>query len=387
MKHLTSWFVVVLLFALVGCGGSSVDLPESVMNDEAYAVVWIDFQDIEPEAGINLLRDLADDMPDEQPKARLWLSAEADEVEGAYQQDWEAFTDAGGQGLLTVYYRVETKATVTEGNATPMPPLVSYRTHTFIKAEGGAAVDELKGAIASIAKYDSATKIKLVAVGEDSGWYWLTREDASESAPKLPTGGSEATAELFADLMDEAEGAPIVAAWRMIEPIEKELAEELKREGMPEERKEELVRAKATRSVVMACTPGDASSTSVVIEFNDSDLADAYAEAHNDNLLTLRSSMKKNMINSESPPHPSVIDGVIDRWQAEVSGKSVTISLDSGAIQDLLNLTASRLGSGDSTTPAALCKIDRQLHVPSESDVPGVRSCYDALKFDRSRLP
>jgi hypothetical protein len=31
--------------------------------------------------------------------------------------------------------------------------------------------------------------------------------------------------------------------------------------------------------------------------------------------------------------------------------------------------------------------MESLLHVPDRSDVPGVRSCYDDLKFDRSRQP
>jgi hypothetical protein len=93
------------------------------------------------------------------------------------------------------------------------------------------------------------------------------------------------------------------------------------------------------------------------------------------------------MINTESPPHPKVIDGVADSMTIKASGKTATLELDSGAVKDVLNLMSARMQRDDQTSPASFLSMESLLHVPDRSDVPGVRSCYDDLKFDRSRQP
>jgi hypothetical protein len=375
--------LATLMLLLSGCGGSSVDLPEDVLTDEAYAVQWTDFEAIKPDEGVQMLSDLADDMSDDQPKARLWLSAEADQVEGDYRERWEAFTDAGCQGVLTVYYRNE----VTEGEGDDKTKVAKYRKHTFIKAGKKAKAKDLEDALDEFAEADGIDDIELESVGKDTGWFWVTRDDSPDGSPKMPKKGDEKTKEAFEKLLAKADDAPIVVAWRMIDGIADEIDDELDREEISEEREEELERLKATQAIVLACTPGKSPKVSAAVTFEESKQAKAYAEEHNDNILKMRAGLKTTMINTESPPHPKVIDGVADSMTIKASGKTATLELDSGAVKDVLNLMSARMQRDDQTSPASFLSMESLLHVPDRSDVPGVRSCYDDLKFDRSRQP
>lgn len=385
MKTLAHAFTIAaMLILLVGCGGSSVDLPEEVINDDAYAMQWTDFKAIKPDEGVKLLGDMADDMSDEQPKARLWLSAEADEIDGNYRERWDAFTQAGCEGMLTVYYRVQT----TEGKGEEKTTDVAYRRHTFIKAKKGAKSDDLEKALEQFAEDDGVEKLKLESVGKESVWFWVTREDASDNSPKMPKGGDEKNAKAFDKLLAKGDGAAIIAAWRMIKGIAEEIDDELKNKDLTDDREDELKLAKSTQSVVMACSPGKGATLTAIADFVDSKQAKAFAQGHNDRLIDARASVKKQMINVESPPHPSVIDGLFKNMQAKPSGKTVTLKIDRKTVGDMINLSSSMMGQGgDLTSPAPLLDFDGSLHMLGASDVPGIRACYDQLKFDRSRQP
>lgn len=372
------------MLTLVGCGGSSVDLPEEVMTDDAYAVVWTDFKAIKPDEGVKMLSGLADDMPDEQPKSRLWLSAEADDIDGKYRERWEAFTDAGCQGMLTVFYRVET----TEGEGEFKRTSVKYRKHTFIKAKKSTKASELEKALDEYAEEDGNDDLELKGVGKETGWFWITRDDAPDSDPDMPEDGKEENAKAFGKLLAKGDGAPIIAAWRMIKPIAEEIDEELKREGLSDERKDELKLSKATESIVLTCTPGKSAKSVATITFEKSDHAKTYAEENNDKQLSQRAEVKRAMMNAENPPHPSVIDGLTDSMVAKASGKNVKLTVDKGSVEDMLNIIASMRGAaGDGTSPRTLLDVDSLLHVPKMDQVPGVRSVYDQLNFGRIRLP
>lgn len=381
-KTISAFFTVVLFTMLVGCGGSSVDLPDEVLTDEAYAIQWTDFKAIEPDDGVKLLGGMADDMSDDQAKARLWLSAEADDIDGKYRERWEAFTDVGCQGMLTVYYRNVT----TEGEGDNKRKVVKYQKHTFLKAKKGVKSKDLEDALDEFAEDDDNKKLEFEAVDDADGWFWLTRD--GDEVLKMPADADEDTAEAFKKLLKEAGDAPTVTAWRMIDEIGEEIDEELKREGLSDEREDELKRAKSTKSIVMACTPGKSAKTSLVITFEDGKQADGYADDFNAELLEKRAGLKRGMINAENPPHPSVIDDLFDDLMVKTSGKEVSLEISRGSLEDMLNILASMLGSGgDATSPRSMLEVDPMLNVPPAYQVPGVRSCYDQLEFGASKLP
>ncbi len=382
----TGLIATMLLSLLVGCGGSSADLPEDVLTQDAYALVWTDIKSIKPADGEQLLADLADDMPDEQPRARLWLSAEADDIASSYDKKWNAFTEASCEGILTVYYRIEKS----EGDG-PFST-VNYRRHTFIKAGKSAKADDLEKSLKAFAEKDGNDKLKFVAVGEKTGWFWLTREGADDSLPKMPSKGDEETAKAFKKLLDQGKGAAVIAAWRFIKPMSDEIDKQLKDDTLSEDRKEDLERAGATQSVVMSCAPGKSPKVSVVITFDDSEQAKAYAKEENDKMLESRGDMKRELMSAENPPHPSVIDRLSENMQIKTSGKTATLTMDKSMVKDTLNLIASSparsvKGSADLTSPASLLPFDAMLRVPGADQVPGVRSCYEQLNFGWNRLP
>ena len=74
MKRLSlSLLTLMMLFSLVGCGGSSVKLPESAITEDVYALQWFDTKNMSPDDAIKMLNNVAEDMSDDQPKARLCI--------------------------------------------------------------------------------------------------------------------------------------------------------------------------------------------------------------------------------------------------------------------------------------------------------------------------
>ena len=384
MKTLTTpLLALAILFLLVGCGGSSVDLPESVITEDTYALQWTDFSAIDPDAGVKAFNRLADDIDDDQSKARLWMSMQADLIQTDYTERWEAFTEAGCTGMLKVFYAVPT----TTGEGDFQTTRISYQKHMFIKADKDADDDELVKALAEFAEADGNASLKLVAVGEDTGWFWLTREAATASSPKMPEGANEKALAAMKGLMDDGGDAPMVTVWRPVGPITDKLDEELERDDLDDDRKTELELAKSMQSVVMTCSSGRGATTDTTITFAESEDAKAFAERENADSPQLKAALKQLMIGSENPPHPSVIDDLVEDNEFRVSGKTASVELDAGAVESMMLLMGARLGAGGDMTAPPHADISSALRLPSGADVPGVMSCYNRLVFGRYNLP
>ena len=384
MKTLAKPFLaLVLLFALTGCGGSSFDLPESVITEDAYAVHWTDFSAIAPEAGVKAFNNLADDIDDDQPKARLWMSMQADLIQADYAERWEAFTEAGCKGMLKVFYAVPK----TTGEGEFQTTRIAYQKHTFIKARKDTDNDELVKALSEFAEADGNADLKLVAVGEDTGWFWLTREAAPSRTPEMPDGANEEALKVFQKLIKDAGDSPMVTAWRPVDPISDKIKEELDRDDLDEDRKQEMELAQSIQSIVTTCSTGRGATSGTSIVFAESDDAQDFADYQNKLLLQAQAALKQLMIGSENPPHPSVIDDLIEDGQIQTSGKTASVQLDANAIESMQLLMAARLGSGGDMTAPPHADVSSVLRLPSGSDVPGVMSCYNRLVFGRQNLP
>lgn len=384
-KNTTLLLLCTVLLAMVGCGGSSsVELPEDIITEDAYALTWVDFSSIEPEAGVKMLSGIASDVDDDQGKARLWLSAAGDTVDAFYRERWDAFTEAGGQGMLTVYYCTEEKEKRT------------FETHTFIKAKKGTKGDDIVEAIESFVdedmglawEKDKDADLELEEVGDD-GWFWVTRTKAPEGSPEMPDDGDSEALEVFTDLLDDADGAPIVYAFRMIEPIldtvEKELKDKDKK--LDAERKEQLEFAEAIKSYALACSPGSGAWTQSVIHFEGDEDAKAYAEDYNDRMRKFKPRFKRAFMSRDDPPHPDELNSILDKFKADASGETVTSKYEGDMLESLLVLTTAADGkNADSTSPVMMLELDRALVQPNYEQVPGIWSCYE-ISFDKKILP
>ena len=363
---------LMLLVTLTGCGGSSVDLPDKVFNKDVYAIQWIDVTQLSPDDAKDLFNGLADDMSDDQPKARLWASAQADGVQAGYADRWEAFTEAGGQGALLVH----TAKTTGEGDSAS----VERGYYVLLKVKKGTSSDELRKAIAEFAKEDNNEKIKFEPIdGTDGQWLWLTRENRPDGAPKLPSDGSEENAKAFQDLLKRGDGAAVISAWRGNDAIRDQIKRDLEKaddRNLSEEDKQRLKEAQDIQSVVMSVNAGSSASISATVEFNDKELAKAFAEYHNERLVSQRMSMKTALMNAENPPHPSVVDGIFEEQEVKASGKKIELELGSSVMADGMNVYAATMGQGRIGTadPSRLLPLHSALSVPPS---PGVPSCYN----------
>lgn len=379
-RMIYSLVAMMLVLPLVGCGGSSVDLPEKVFNGDVYGVQWIDFSELEPEDAVAMLSEMADDMSDDQPKARLWMSAQADGLDSNYTERWETFTEAGGQGILIVH-SAKSKKTGEGDNARTT---LERSQFVLVKVKKGTTTDSLEKALGDLAKEDGNDKIKFETVdGTDGAWLWLTREGRSDDAPKLPSDGSEENAKAFEKLIGQADGAPVVSAWRSTEAIKKQLEKELSDaddNDLTDDQKARLKEAIGTESVVMAVKAGGELGVSVTVTFADKELANAFAEFNNEGLLKERRSMKMDLTNSENPPHPSVVNRIFESQEVKASGKKVSIEMDSESIRDGLSVVAATRGQSRVSTidPGSLLPIHSGLLVPA---VPGAPECYFTLRF------
>lgn len=377
MKRLSlSMFALLMMVSMVGCGGSSVSLPESAMTDELYAVQWYDTKNMSPDDAIKMLNDVAEDMSDDQPKARLWMSAQADAMEASYMDRWEAFTEAGGQGFLVLYYAVE--KTVGEGeNAVTT---TDYQSYVLVRVKKGTSTDDLEKALAEFAKDDGNEKIKFEKVKDEDNWLFLTRE--GEGTPELPDDGSKDVAKEFEKLMRSAGGASAVTVWTMPEAVKEDIEKELKREGITDEQEARLKEQLHTESVVMAVSTGGSPSVEVTVNFDEKEQAESFAEEHNDGLINRRAGIKNALIDSENPPHPSVVNRLIEKMEVRASGKSVSISMSSSEVRDGLAIMAATRGRGvDTSSPTGLMSVSGQLRVPR---MPGAVS-VNGLSFSDRR--
>jgi len=374
MKRLSlSLFALMMLVSMVGCGGSSVKLPESAITKDCYAIQWFDTKSMSPEDAIKMLNNVAEDMSDDQPKARLWMSAQADVMEASYQERWDAFTEAGGEGFLVLHYATE--KTTGEGDAAVTTTV--YQTYTLVRVKKGTSTGDLTDALKDFAKEDNNEKIKFVKVDGEETWLYLTREYAEgQTAPELPADGDEDTLKAMQKLMRSASGASAVTVWTMPDAVKEEIEKELKREGLTDDQKERLKEQLHTESVVMAVTTGANPTVELTINFDEKDQAETFADEHNSNLVAMRAALKNALLTSENPPHPSVVNSIVDKMEVKPSGKSVSISMTSGDVRDGMSISAATLGRGgvDTTSPGRLMNVHPRLRVPSLRGVQGVNN-------------
>lgn len=365
MKHLSlSLFALMMLFSMVGCGGSSVQLPESAITKDCYALQWFDTKSMSPDDAIKMLNNVAEDMSDDQPKARLWMSAQADAMEASYEERWETFTEAGGEGFLILHYATE--KTVGEGdNATTT---TEYETFVLVRVKKGTSTDDMEEAVADFAKEDGNEKVKFEKVEGEDRWFFLTRE--GENTPELPDDGDDDTRKALEKLMRSAGNASAVTVWTMPEAIKEEIEKELKREGLTDEQEERLKEQLHTESVVMSVTSGGSPNVEVTVNFDDKEQAKTFAEEHNDNLVLRRQGLKQGLVEAENPPHPSVVNRIVEKMEVKPSGSSVSITMGSGEVRDGLSIIAATRGRGiDTSSPTGIIQIDGRLRVPR---MPGV---------------
>ncbi|MEM1356020.1 MAG: hypothetical protein AAGH88_14190 [Planctomycetota bacterium] len=333
------------LITLTGCGGSSPDLPTKVFTDDIFALHWVDVGKLTPEEGIDMFKSLSGDMDDDQAKARLLASAEADGVEASYQERWEAFTEAGGLGFLTVY----SAKTKEEGSGDNKRKVLEEVQYILVYVKKDTSAEALEKALADFAKQDNNEKIKFESVdGSDGRWFWLTRENRPDDAPKLPTDGSEENAKAFEKLMGEAADAAVVAVLRPNTAIKDMLKQDQENldDDASEEAKDRLKNALALESAVMGVAAGSSPSVNSVYVYSDKERAASFADENNEDLAAARRSLKRALARNDDPPHPSYVDDMVESMALDASGKKVTLELSSDAIHSAYILDVMTGGGG-----------------------------------------
>jgi len=380
MKQITlSLFALTLLLTMVGCGGSSMQLPESAITKDCFAVEWYDTASLTPEMAKDMINGIADDMTDDQPKARLWMSAQADLIEAGYEERWDAFTENGGLGMLRLHYMLEKKG---EGDA---DPTTHYRTYVLIRVKKKTDIGELESAIKDFVEEDNAGgEVKLVKVKDAEEWYWLTTEERPEGFD-LPDKGDEESHKTFKKLIGQADGAPAVTVWRthkrLTESFKKELDDDDNKPS--DDRRARLEEILHLESVVMYVKPGKSPKVVTKIKFDDKEFAKTYAEEHNSNLAAARAGLKDGLRRTENPPHPSVVNDLVEQMEVKASGSTVAITMNARNVEDGMAIQAALEGGGgmDTTSPTTIFRIEGGLRVPR---MPGVKGVFSIALNDPS---
>ncbi|MFI4860798.1 MAG: hypothetical protein ACIAXF_08975 [Phycisphaerales bacterium JB063] len=383
-----SLFALLLMTSLVGCGGSSVSLPESAITEDCFAIQWVDTKSLTPDMAKDMIRGVADDMSDDQPQARLLMSATADMVESRYQDRWETFTDAGGLGFLQLHYMLEKK-----GEGEDAEPTTHYRTYVLVRVKKGTDAKDLEEAIKDFAAEDNGNRaendVKLEKVDGEDEWYWLTTEGRTEGF-KLPEDGDEDTFKAFKKLVGDAGGAPAYMVWRthekLIESAQKQLDDDdADHTDDQEARLKEIVHLE---SVAMYVTAGSSPKVVVTVNFDDKEFAQSFADEHNDGLSQRRAGLKIALSKAENPPHPSVIDRLVDTMEVKPSGNSVSITMNSGNVHDGVAIQASVVNGNapNTTSPGTIFTQVRSagwsnLHIPR---MPGPMDVFEISFNDPS---
>ena len=176
--------------------------------------------------------------------------------------------------------------------------------------------------------------------------------------------------------MRSAGSASAITVWTMPEAIKEEIEKELKREGLTDEQEERLQEQLHTESVVMSVTTGSSPNVEVTITFDEKDQAVTFADEHNSNLVLRRQGLKTALVEAENPPHPSVVNRIVEKMEVKPSGKTVSITMSSSEVRDGLSIIAATRGRGriDTSSPTGIMQVSGRLRVPG---MPGVVAAND----------
>ncbi|MEM9415784.1 MAG: hypothetical protein AAGA29_09955 [Planctomycetota bacterium] len=383
-----SLFALMLMTSLVGCGGSSVSLPESAITEDCYAIQWVDTKALTPDMARDMISGIADDMSDDQPQARLLMSAQADMVESRYEERWDAFTEAGGIGFMTLHYVLEKK-----GEGEDADPTTHYRTYVLVRVKKGAKAGELEEAIEEYAAEDNGNRenndVKLEKVDGEEEWFWLTTEGRADGF-KLPEDGDEDAYKAFKKLAGDAAGAHAYMVWRTHEKLTEAAQKRLDDDEIDhtDDEKARLNEVIHLESVAMYVTSGASPKVVVDVTFDDKEYAETFAEEHNDGLSQRRAGLKIALSRAENPPHPSVVNRLVETMDVKPSGSSVSITMNARNVKDGVAIQASVIGGNapDTTSPSRIFETMRSagwngLRIPRMS---GPMSLFDVSFNDPS---
>lgn len=183
--------------------GDEVPLPESAMTDDTTLAVWFDAEQFTPEAVRQAADRINAALPEGMRQTREQLDAQLDEAMAGFRPGHEAFTGAGGEGLLML-------VRAAEPDEEPVDPVM------LIRVAEGTAPDQLGAAMAEFADEPEETDLAEYADG------WLVPVDELEA---VPTDGTAENTAAFSNYFEQTEAAPIRLGFRMNPSMREQLAE------------------------------------------------------------------------------------------------------------------------------------------------------------------
>lgn len=318
---------VVCVLALLGIVAVSaharVDMPEKAVTDDTVVVVWMDAALLSPEALREAAGSLNAALPPEMRSEQSQLQKKLEENLSKFRRGHEAFSEAGGKGILFL-----AEAPPTDGP--PPDPAVLMRAP-------GANPREMETMLKSLNGDES---LELVETGDG----WLTEKNELDN---VPTTGSAENAEAFQKILSNADPAPIRLAFRMNDKLKRQLD---KQQGLQEQGgNPATVLINPLRSLDVGWATlnlGEKPALLTAMRFADDQAATQFSAGWQ-NLLMMAQGMVQMQLsgaNPQNPPEQATVQGLFDQLRFDQEGSTLKATLGTEFIRRLGELAPSIQG-------------------------------------------
>lgn len=310
-KH--AWTAVlvpmILIVMAARIAAQPVALPAKAVTQETVLVVWLDAQELNPEALRAAAKQLNAALPKSMQATKEQLETKLDEKIGEFKVGYDAFTQAGGQGALLL-------ARAPEGDAQPPEPTM------LLRVAPGTSPEEMRAALKDM---QGAEDTALAPYGEG----WLTQESKLDA---VPTGGSAEEAKQFQQILSNTGASPVRVAFRMNSAIKSRIQKFQQQSGGGPAMA--LVAPLLDLRVGWGSLGlGDDPAIGAALQFNSAEQARRFGSAWENLLMMGRGMVQMQLSNSPNAPKPETIQALFNQLQLKQDQTKITARLGSEFIQ------------------------------------------------------
>ena len=302
-------------FTLSPARAQNVPMPESAITENTTFVLWMDSEHFTAEALRGAAKQVSAALP---PQMQGQLDAKLNESIEQFQAGYDAFTNAGGQGMLVVMRSPR------EDGTTP-------RAATLLRVDEGTNPDDMAAAIQEVEGGRAPMLVK-----HEPGW--LThRKKLGQAA--TPTTGTAEQAEQFQSLFANTDSAPVRIAFRMTGALREWIAAQQnagnQQGGMGGMGPAQALLGPAQSisggwsTVEFGENPGLVST----IQFSDAQSAQRFRSAWEGLLMMGQGVLQTQLGNAPNAPEPGTVQGLFNQLKFQQDGEKLSAKLDTAFIQ------------------------------------------------------
>jgi len=305
-----------------------VPLPESAITEDTAVAIWVDVNQL----NVDSLRAAVDSVNAALPAQMRATEQQIDakfESEQDQQEAFQAFREAGGQGMLMLMR-------TPEGDGPPPEPVTLVRVE-----EGTNAAD-----ITAIAKQLDQFNPDSEPVDYKPGW--IVEKDAKAN---IPTTGTAEQAQVMQQLLAKTESSPVRIAFRMTPALRQKLAEQAQgaqggqggqagQGGMSQ-----LGPAAALVGPAQGIDAGwgtlnlgDNPAYTQMIQFKDAQSAQQFKGAWEGLLMMGQGLLQQQLSQLPNAPEPQAVQGLFNSLKTEQQDNTLKLHLGGQFIQSAAQL-------------------------------------------------